>query len=373
MTESHRLPRWLRAAIARRLARPRPETSSPRRRAVCIYKVDRIGDFVLATGAIGALVEAFGAENCRLVVSERAGAMARREFPAVATWTIPSSASGIWREMRPLRKRHAADWATEHFDRLVCLRHARSLYRDVTLSWIHADRWHGLGNRPSADSATLQNRPTPVTGFPAAAELPWSRELAAHRAVVSEVAGKEISWNELRPRLRSAPVAIGTDVVICPFGSEPMRDYGIPGWVEAARRAAILSQPLHVVGSGDRTADVERLAAAFRAAGASVRLTVDAPADDFVAAIATARLVLTVDSAAAHIRTALDRPAVIIVGGGHFGWFAPWGDGVRQRWVAHRLDCYGCNWDCRRPTVECIDHIGPEAVAAAIKEVLAHA
>ena len=372
MNEPHRLPRWLRRLLARRLARPAAPVPAPRRRRACLYKVDRIGDFVLATGALRLLIEHFGAPECRLVVSPQAAPFAAAEFPEVERWTAPAGTSGVWREMRPLRRELAPRWAEEEFATLVCLRHGRALHRDLTLSWIHAENWRGLGERPTAANFAPDNRPEPAAGYPAAAEAPWCRELLAHRLVLAAVLGRNLGWEELRPQLRHLRPEPGREIVLCPFGGERIRDYPRAAWLEAWRTAVPPHAPVRVLGPGTRVDELEQFAMELRTAGADVIVTADAAPLEFARHIAQARLVLTVESAAAHLAVALDKPATIVMGGGHFGWFAPWGASRQQRWVHHPLDCYGCSWQCRRPRVECLLDLPAAAVAQSISEVLPH-
>ncbi|MBI4621983.1 MAG: hypothetical protein HY736_02040 [Verrucomicrobia bacterium] len=94
MSECTRLPGWLRRALARRLAGPTAPAQAPRLRHACLYKLDRIGDFVLATGALRLLVGHFGAPNCRLIVSAQVTPFAATEFPSVDQWTAPAAAGG---------------------------------------------------------------------------------------------------------------------------------------------------------------------------------------------------------------------------------------------------------------------------------------
>jgi ADP-heptose:LPS heptosyltransferase len=366
------LPPWLRGWLARRLARPFPATAASRRRRACLYKVDRLGDFVLATGSLRTLVNHLGANELRLVVSEEAAALAAAEFPEVPRWVAPANTTGVWRELRPLRRQLAPLWASEHFDSLISLRHARSLHRDTTLAWLNADTWHGLGPGPRAAGPTLANRPELPPGYPATAVSPWCRELSAHAQVLTRVLGREATWADVQPRLHHVLPQPGQEIVVCPFGGERIRDYPTPAWMEAWRSTLPPPAAVRVLGPAARRQDLEFFAAELRRAGATVAVEVDAAPLDFVRHIAGARLVLTAESAAAHLATAFDKPAVILTGGGHFGWFAPWGENRRQRWVHHPLDCYGCNWDCRRTRIECLEDIPAPAVARAIAEVLPH-
>jgi ADP-heptose:LPS heptosyltransferase len=68
-------------------------------------------------------------------------------------------------------------------------------------------------------------------------------------------------------------------------------------------------------------------------------------------------VILSQETAALHIATALCKPVVGIVGGGHYGRFYPWGDPETSRVVNQRMDCYGCNWRCKYDSIRCIQEI----------------
>lgn len=76
------------------------------------------------------------------------------------------------------------------------------------------------------------------------------------------------------------------------------------------------------------------------------------------------------ETAALHIATALRKPVVAILGGGHYGRFYPWGESATSRVVSKKMDCYGCNWHCQHETVRCIQEI-PSGDAAAELRLLA--
>ena len=376
MSEIHRLPPVLRRAIARALARPASPKASVRNRAACLYKVDRLGDFVIALGALRLLIEHFGETECRLIVGESAANLAAAEFPGVDRHVLPSSVAGVWRELRPLRNRTAPLWAGETFRHLICLRHSGSLYRDVTLQWIHAERWHGLGPRPAPGSLTLDNRPVFGPAYPVDANAPWCRELLAHRRVVAGIIGRDPDWNEMRPQLRSVIATANRDIVFCPFGSEPIRDYPAANWIEAwrANAPAFAQTSVHLCGPADRRDDLTALANQLRASVGIENAVVctNLPGLDFVRLIAGAKAVVTVESAAAHLATAMEKPAVIVCGGGHAGIFAPWSGQLRQHWLFHRLECYGCNWNCRFPKVRCLAELPPGEVGQALQLMMQH-
>lgn len=373
MSGPTRLPGWLRGAFARQLARPIASASTTRVRRACLYKLDRLGDFVLATGALRRLVGHFGAANCRLVISAEAAPLAALEFPDVERWTAPATANGVWRELRPLRRALEREWAGERFDTVVCLRHARSLYHDVTLTWLAAENWHGLGARPSATHLTSSYTAPLADNYPATAEVPWNRELLAHRAVVSAALGRPVDFADVRPRFTSVHATRGDYLLVCPFSSSAIRDYPGAHLAAALRELASAGElpPVVFSSTSAQRPALDRLVAhtALPASRVSVRTEDTLP--EFVRLVAGSRAVLTMDSAGAHLATALEKPSVIVFGGGHPGQFCPWGDGRRQHWLTHPLPCFGCDWHCIHAESLCLTQVPPARVAQALRTALA--
>lgn len=95
---------------------------------------------------------------------------------------------------------------------------------------------------------------------------------------------------------------------------------------------------------------------------------------EFVELVRGARLLIGNDTAAVHFAAAVKTPAICILGGGHYGRFLPYGarvDGdTAPLVVAHRMPCYGCNWQCTQPHVKgepvpCIRNISVQDVLRA--------
>ncbi|MBF0456632.1 MAG: glycosyltransferase [Nitrospirae bacterium] len=76
------------------------------------------------------------------------------------------------------------------------------------------------------------------------------------------------------------------------------------------------------------------------------------------------RHLLSSDSAAAHIATAVGTQNVVVLGGGHFGRFFPYSKLTTA--VCLPLECYGCWWRCRFEEKHCITGIAPQVVASAL-------
>jgi ADP-heptose:LPS heptosyltransferase len=97
--------------------------------------------------------------------------------------------------------------------------------------------------------------------------------------------------------------------------------------------------------------------------------------------IATAELVISNDSASFHIAVALRRKVVCFLGGGHFGWFAPYPEtgamAALTRVLTVPMECFWCNWNCRYPraaneAVVCVKSIPVQAAVAAVDSLLSH-
>jgi ADP-heptose:LPS heptosyltransferase len=99
----------------------------------------------------------------------------------------------------------------------------------------------------------------------------------------------------------------------------------------------------------------------------------------FVDMIAASRLVISNDSSAFHVAMALQKDVICFLGGGHFGWFAPYPPDAnrrsRVRVLYEELECYWCNWSCRFPrstdgSFKCLDAISVEVATRAVDSLL---
>ena len=85
------------------------------------------------------------------------------------------------------------------------------------------------------------------------------------------------------------------------------------------------------------------------------------------------------ETGTAHIANAVGTPTICILGGGHFGRFAPYpelsGKTSRLKVVYHKMPCYGCDWKCVYHIKEgepapCISNISVDAVWNEVKLLL---
>ena len=93
-----------------------------------------------------------------------------------------------------------------------------------------------------------------------------------------------------------------------------------------------------------------------------------------VEVIRRARLVVTNDTVAVHFAGAVEIPSVCVLGGGHYGRFLPYPGGGPLA-VTHRMDCFGCDWECVHRTppgrpYPCVDRVTVDDVWEAVLELV---
>ncbi len=169
--------------------------------------------------------------------------------------------------------------------------------------------------------------------------------------------------------------------LLAPGGSRGFRLWSWEKMAEIARRTLDRDPALLCVVAGTsaeqalcrRIADILPEGRYFNLAG-------ETDLAGFVALIAHARWVLCNDSAAGHIAAVYGVPAVVVLGGGHFGLCYPYPTSapVKRRPVCvwNDMPCFGCNWICRYGGTPpdrvhpCIERVDVEVVWDAIVRVM---
>lgn len=361
----NKLATWIAGPVAARPLQPR--------RKCTIMKVDRLGDFILATGAIHALLAHFGHSECALVVSEEVQALAEREFPGVPCHVVPAFKQKLFREIARAHRKWTAPLEFFDCEHLVCLRHQRSVYRDLILRAIPCQRLWWLERAPFSDSACLALAPAECSYTEALPDPFTPREVSAHRLLVSRVIKKSLPIETLRPHLRaSATLAPVPSIVIAPLAGDPIRN--VPSQIIWGALAQSLNGRKHSIVLSGRQDQKESLIAFRNSAPDALfpmtRIEAEDSFEGWIARLQSALLVITGDSASAHLATALDRPLVAVAGGGHPAMFSPQVSGNRQRWFTRHVPCEGCDWQCIHPEPICITQINVNDLARAIDELL---
>jgi len=337
--------------------------TTPSRMKVCIFKNDRLGDFVLAIGAIRQLALRHGESNCLLLVSTYTKELAEAEFPGMPQLEIP--AFGVDYTFEGLRRclYYRRLLGAYEFEQLVCLRHQCTSFQELCLSWIRAAKTIRLQNdiltgKHNQFSAKIEC----CEAYPAQAPSQMCLELEAHRIIVEKSVGEAVAPGIVLPRL-CRPASSGEEaILVSPFGSASIKEYPLEKLCEVLKRVqGVLKIPIWISCAESQKARADQLDADLQKSGCSQVHVLRTPLlADFIGMVARASVVLTVDTSTAHIAAAMDKRTVVILGGGLHGRFGPWWRSERQCWMTHPVDCLGCGWECKHPSPYCITHISAD-------------
>lgn len=168
--------------------------------------------------------------------------------------------------------------------------------------------------------------------------------------------------------------------VLVPTASWAGREWPIDNFIKIGRRLTEIGLQIVVVGV---LADRERVDNLIDdLPGEPVDLVGKTTLGELAEVLRHATVVLTNETSTVHIGAAVGAPVVCILGGGHFGRFAPYELEVKDAnqklpiIVAEPMPCYGCNWKCKYPrnngeAVKCIQDISVEKVWNAVEIALA--
>jgi ADP-heptose:LPS heptosyltransferase len=163
----------------------------------------------------------------------------------------------------------------------------------------------------------------------------------------------------------------GPFLAVCPFATQAIRMYPLDRLASAASQAAKAHNlSVIIIGTEANASEAGRLASLMAPGIRRISLAGKLTILEAISCIARATAVIAMESAGAHIAIASGVPSVIILGGGHYGHFGPWGSLEKTRWLTHKLECFGCNWNCTQARPYCIENVTPDAMMAAFDQVM---
>lgn len=367
-----------RALVSKWASDLNPPSRAQQRYKVCILKADRLGDAVLALGALRLLVSKFGEEECFIIASKWSELLFRHEFPLATIVVMPSHVThkDLLRTGRQLR----LQFGNVMCDQFICLRHQRTDWDEILLSWVKAGAVYVLDPDKASclEIGSLRRTIFAKVNFRvsegADRARPWefNRELWRHAKLLELVLGRALDFRSTRPVLSGTTTGIrGKYILVCPFGSSLIRDF------PAELLACVLCQverykhlPIQLQSDISRRADLMALEKVLSDQySLEVECGTVSSVEDYIDEIAGAELVVTVDTAAAHLAVAFDRRAIILHGDAQPNEFVPWGEQKRQRWVSNSMPCRGCNWICVHDRPYCITSVDPAMLAEAVSAV----
>ena len=349
--------RLIAKALSIRCCPPEPRFSR------VVFKVDRIGDFFLGLGALHALLDDAVGETA-LVVSHDVETLACMEFPNTQVIGVRYKTGGFFPDvLRMLLQRSL--YASSTIE-LVCLRHQRIDFHNLALRAIRCRKSYGYefsrgSGLPSAAPYPFTQRA--VTGITTPTGL--CHELTRHEQVLRLLGMPSPSLPVARYLQKGSA---GPSIVVAPLGGNPIRD--IPATQLKQVVDAVCQRTTATMALCCAPAQRGRLVQLATEAGVEAPIQSQLPLEQYVSWVAHSALVVSADSATAHMASVFDRAFVGLIAGGHDREFVPWSRSARQHWLTHRLDCFNCDWRCPYPVARCLSGIAPDRLAAAVENAL---
>ncbi|HLA69028.1 MAG TPA: glycosyltransferase family 9 protein [Bacteroidota bacterium] len=197
-----------------------------------------------------------------------------------------------------------------------------------------------------------------------------SPESAKYRAFFGKLGIKAEGRSEARKALFSQkrePQNADPDsyVVLAPGGSSPLRRWPWERFTELGDRLVERTgMRIILCGNRDDREMLERIAGKMTTAPT---IETGLPIQSVAELIKRAKLVVGNESGLLHIAASVGTHSVVILGGGHFSRYFPYGS---ARIVNHKLDCYECNWKCPFPEVYCLTRITVEEVMREVGRIV---
>lgn len=331
-----------------------------------ILKLDKLGDAVLAIGAMRTLTKKFGERDTLLVVSTIAEPLFRAEFTNVQIIALPPFCDRFWPDLLRFLCRHAPQLRAISAEKLVCLRHQASDYLHVIARLIGPIRSFASTCKKEHTGTTLTFPNLTRVDYPTRCEA-GSSELEAHRRVVQCVFEEAIHLKEIIPSLDSIQPTVGEGLLVCPIAGAPIRQLSPDSLALTIQKFLDAEPDVRVTFCIPHSMSQSSWEEALSSMGiGSVRWWTPGSVMALAQAIGEARLVFAPESGPAHLTTALDKPGVFLLGGGHFGLLAPWCRSERQQWISYRMDCYHCGWNCIHREAVCITGVQEEHLSKAL-------
>ena len=341
---------------------------------VFVLKPDAIGDFILATGCLRLLAREVGGENLILAVRTDVAPLAVSKFPKSTILPLTLRTKRRILNITTVNVLHNLPvWLrllATGVDASICLRSMRAYLHTITFYLPRAKRRIACENlllanprvrRPAVENLAARTFQPTLLPYPSPGALP--SDIEANRIVLESLIGRPIMQEDALPVLETPrPRSPKNNWLLAPFSSSKAKDYTASMWAEAILATLPASTPLVLAAAPNQYERLKEFARALAKAGIDqIELLTPQPLDDYVQTIAEASLVLTVDTATAHMACATGTRAVIVSAGQHAGVYAPYSKNGAQHWILPPVG---------HPPKEWHSAISPRLVAERISEAL---
>jgi ADP-heptose:LPS heptosyltransferase len=361
------------------------------RQRIALVKLDGIGDFALVTGLLQLIRQELPGAEVTYFCRQPVGELVRQQFPEWSVMEVFNLRSTS-KEILLDRNSRCRLKLLPPFDLLLDLRAFRNFDETAVASWIPARQKIGLKNpriqeskgwfAPAEQRIFDQLLPAPITtGDSLAGDLQNHRTLANWLFPQAAAAGKILPHMTIEPMVREQVADLLATrfnlppqkpfLLVCPGTSTSKKEYPIPALAEAIL-AVMATNPMPVVIAGSQNDErtTKPLHQLLQPRCRVLDVSGVFGLTQHLALISLSQAVLSMDSCHAHFAGAMGTPAVVILGGGQYGLFGPWGESPTFRWLTHRVPCFGCNWTCIHDRPICIQDLPASEIAKNLAEVL---
>lgn len=155
-------------------------------------------------------------------------------------------------------------------------------------------------------------------------------------------------------------------IVLAPFASDIERSWGLENYRKIAME---LSRNYHIIILGS-VAEKKIAEEYFSGIDNCSNLIGTIPILDVLKIIRDACFFIGNDSGLTHAAIKFDVPLIAIIGGGNYEMYFPYEPSQRRIYLAHKMDCFGCEWNCIHSQRLCLTNISTDVILNAAEKIM---
>lgn len=343
-----------------------------------LIKQDGLGDFVLASEAIRAILSANPSAKVALLTSPALGEIAALEFPTLALIDISDQAARSSRSATINAAANLRRLSHLRCRQLISLQFLTPPSIAASLAVIHAEQKLSMAveryDRPKSLLFRLMGwQPCTVFSDPLKGIASEHSRILEMHARLLHFLSIEKTAAELRPRLLNLSAREDQTLIVSAMagvGPESIRNLSLDHVRGAVHWATQHGLAVRFLGIPSQKSALITLAVECGVKDPEAVVLSSLSIREFLQTIANAGFVLSADTSTVHIAAALDKRLVVLFPGANFGWFGPWRHSFRQIWLSYDPGCFGCDRKCIHPEVYCITKISGKEVARHFQQLL---
>jgi ADP-heptose:LPS heptosyltransferase len=154
-------------------------------------------------------------------------------------------------------------------------------------------------------------------------------------------------------------------ICIAPFSSDKKRTWDIRNYIELVN---VYSKKMKIIilGEAEELASIKM----FNLNLSNIITYTNKNLGTIISLINHASLFIGNDSGLTHIAHNLKIPTIAIIGGGEYGAFFPYKNHPSTLYFYHKMDCFGCHWNCIYKVRYCLKYVGVDEIVKGINFLL---